>query len=73
MSKALSGVVTSVSDYQKYAEEKLAFDSYNYYIQGSDDEITLRNNVEAFRNIYLTPRVLIDMTNVSMKTRILGQ
>jgi (S)-2-hydroxy-acid oxidase len=51
----------------------LANDSYEYYISGSDDEITLRNNISAFKEIYLTPRVLVDMNNVSMKTTVLGQ
>jgi (S)-2-hydroxy-acid oxidase len=50
----------------------LASNSYEYYISGSDDEITLRNNISAFKEIYLTPRVLVDMNNVSMKTTILG-
>lgn len=47
-------------------------DSYGYFSSGSDDEITLAKNVSAFSDIYLHPRVLVDMTQLSLKTKILG-
>lgn len=48
-------------------------DSYGYFSSGSDDEITLAKNISAFSDIYLHPRVLVDMTQLSLKTKILGQ
>ena len=55
------------------AQEKIGADSFAYFSSGSDDEITLRNNIKALKDIYLTPRVLIDMSNFSMKTTLLGE
>jgi isopentenyl diphosphate isomerase/L-lactate dehydrogenase-like FMN-dependent dehydrogenase len=65
--------VYSLAEYQNHAEEKISADAYGYYVSGSDDEITLRNNISAFKKIYLNPRVLVDMTDFSMKARILGE
>jgi L-lactate dehydrogenase (cytochrome) len=64
--------ITGITDYQNIAQHKLPTDVYGYYISGSDDEVTLKNNVSAFDSVYLAPRVLIDMSKLSMNTKILG-
>jgi len=46
--------------------------AYGYFISGSDDEVTVKNNVSAFSNIYLAPRVLVNMSALNTKTKILG-
>lgn len=46
---------------------------YGYFSAGADDEITLLHNRKAFKKIQLYPRVLIDMTSVCLKTKILSQ
>ena len=43
-----------------------------YCSSGADDEYTLRNNINAFKKIYLKPRVLRDISNISLKTTLLG-
>lgn len=65
--------VAAISEYEALAREKIGADSFAYFAAGSDDEITLRNNVKALKDIYLTPRVLVDMTNFSMKTTLFGE
>ena len=62
----------SVADYEILAKEKLSSEAYGYYVSGSDDQITLRNNILAYKQIYLNPRVLVDISQLSMKTRVLG-
>lgn len=68
----MSQTITGVMDYQIIAEKKMLNDSYGYFISGSDDEITLAKNISAFSDIYLHPRVLVDMTQLSLKAKILG-
>ena len=65
--------ISSVQEYQQLAESKVAKDVCGFWISGSDDEVTLHNNINTFNKIYLNPKTLIDMTNFSMKTTILGK
>lgn len=65
--------ISKVKDYEQIAREKLPPQVFNYFFSGSDDEITLRNNSQAFNTIKLYPRVLRDMRNISLKTKILGK
>lgn len=65
-------VVTGLTDYQENAEFQLSSEVYSYFVSGSDEEITLRNNITAFSQIYLAPRVLVDMSQLSMATKVLG-
>jgi isopentenyl diphosphate isomerase/L-lactate dehydrogenase-like FMN-dependent dehydrogenase len=62
----------NVWDYERLAEEKLDAGAHAYFAGGSGDEVTLRENVAAFRRLALRPRVLVDVTNVSTPTTVLG-
>jgi 4-hydroxymandelate oxidase len=44
-----------------------------YACGGAADEITLRANCEDWKNIRLNPRVLVDVSNIDLKTELLGQ
>lgn len=46
---------------------------YDYYAGGAHDEITLRENVEAYRRLRLRYRVLRDVAERSLETEVLGQ
>src|SRR5262249_61136377 len=63
----------NVSDYERLAEEKLDPGAYGYFAGGAGDEVTLRENVEAFRRLKLRPRVLADVAGVSTAATVLGQ
>ncbi|KAK1416932.1 hypothetical protein QVD17_26051 [Tagetes erecta] len=45
---------------------------YDFYAGGSEDQHTLRENVEAFQRITLRPRILLDVSKIDMSTSILG-
>jgi len=45
---------------------------WNYYSSGADDEITMRENTNAYNRVWFRPRVLRDVTNVDFSTTILG-
>jgi isopentenyl diphosphate isomerase/L-lactate dehydrogenase-like FMN-dependent dehydrogenase len=62
----------NVWDYERLAEEKLDANALAYFAGGAGDEITLRENVAAFRRLILRPRMLVDVTNMSTATTVLG-
>src|SRR3989440_7565282 len=54
------------------AEQKLDANAHAYFVGGSGDEITLRDNLAAFERRKLRPRVLVDVSSVSTATTVLG-
>src|ERR1035438_5097459 len=62
----------NLHDYEALAQQRMTPVIWDYFQGGSDDEVTLRNNRSAFERIRLRPRVLIDVSNVQMQTRVLG-
>lgn len=46
--------------------------AYDYYVGGADDELTLADNVAAWRRLRLRPRVLRDVRVVDTSTTVLG-
>lgn len=62
----------NIAEYEAMAYERLPHDAWEYYIGGSDDELTLRANRDAFARIRLRPRVLVDVSHISLETTVLG-
>lgn len=65
--------ITCLKDYEKKANESLDAHTVGYYAAGADDELTLRNNMKAFNKIMFIPRVLRNIEQVCLKTKILGK
>src|SRR6476659_3638886 len=63
----------NVWDYERLAAELLEPGAHGYYAGGAEDELTLRDNVEAFRRRRLRPRLLIDVDACTTATTVLGQ
>ena len=63
----------NVWDYERLAEEKLDPGAYGYFAGGAGDEVTLDDNVAAFRRLKLRPRVLVDVSAVTTEADVLGQ
>jgi isopentenyl diphosphate isomerase/L-lactate dehydrogenase-like FMN-dependent dehydrogenase len=63
----------NVSDYEQLAAERLEPAVHGYFAGGAGDELTLRENVAAFRRRRLRPRVLVDVGTVSAATTVLGR
>ncbi len=61
-----------VHDYEPLARERLEGTSWDYFQGGSDDEVTLRRNCEAFASFRLRPRVLVDVSRCDAGTTVLG-
>lgn len=46
--------------------------AWAYYSSGADDEITMRENRNAYQRIWFRPRILRDVTKVDYSSKILG-
>ena len=62
----------NVWDYQRAAEERLDPGAFGYFAGGANDEWTLRENIAAYARWVLRPRVLVDVSNVTTATTVLG-
>jgi isopentenyl diphosphate isomerase/L-lactate dehydrogenase-like FMN-dependent dehydrogenase len=62
----------NVWDYERLAEERLDAGSFGYFAGGAGDEHTVRGNVAAFDRWRLRPRVLVDVSEVTTATTVLG-
>jgi isopentenyl diphosphate isomerase/L-lactate dehydrogenase-like FMN-dependent dehydrogenase len=62
----------NVLEFERLAEERLDPAAFGYFAGGAGDEVTLRENVEAFGRLTLRPRVLADVSGVSTAATVLG-
>jgi isopentenyl diphosphate isomerase/L-lactate dehydrogenase-like FMN-dependent dehydrogenase len=62
----------NVWDYERMFEQTLDAGAFGYFTGGADDEVTLRDNVAAFRRWRLRPRMLVDVSTASIETTVLG-
>jgi isopentenyl diphosphate isomerase/L-lactate dehydrogenase-like FMN-dependent dehydrogenase len=63
----------NVWDYERLAAERLDAGAHGYFAGGAGDELTLRDNVEAYRRLVLRPRMLVDVETCTTATSVLGQ
>jgi len=63
----------NVADFARLAAEKLERGPLDYFAGGAGDEVTLRENVEAWGHWRLRPRVLNDVREVSTAAEVLGK
>ncbi|KAI8978081.1 FMN-dependent dehydrogenase-domain-containing protein [Pilobolus umbonatus] len=59
-------------DFEATAKTVLKPDAWAYYSSGADDEITMRENHNAFHRIWLRPRVMVNVKHVDASTTLLG-
>ncbi len=59
-------------DFEAVAKRTMSREGWAYYSSGADDEITLRENHNAFQRVWLKPRVLVNVETVDLRTRMLG-
>ena len=62
----------NILEYEDLAFERLEPTALDYYRSGAGDEVTLRANRAAFERIRLRPRVLVDVSSLSLETTALG-
>jgi len=62
----------NVNEFQELARQVLPKMYFDFYNGGAEDQYTLKENVEAFHRITFRPRILVDVSRISMSTTILG-
>lgn len=60
-------------EYERIAKSHLSSMALDYYSSGAWDEVTLQDNQAAFQRIKLRPRMLVDVSDRSLTTTVLGQ
>ncbi len=60
-------------EYESLAPESLSKMALDYYSSGALDEVTLRDNRAAFDRVKLRPRMLADVSQRDLSTKILGE
>lgn len=63
----------NIEDLRKIARKKLPTPLFSYIDGGSDDEINVRGNTQAFDQARLIPEYLIDVANIDISTKVLGR
>jgi L-lactate dehydrogenase (cytochrome) len=66
-------IVTHVEDLRQIAQGRIPRALFDYVDRGSYDELTLRANRADLDALTLRQRVLVDVSNVKLKTSILGE
>ncbi|MGH2956030.1 MAG: alpha-hydroxy acid oxidase [Solirubrobacterales bacterium] len=61
----------NIADFERLAAEALEPGAHGYFAGGAGDERTLARNAEAFERWELRPRVLVDVSEVSTRCRVL--
>ncbi|RYH20657.1 hypothetical protein EON65_22845 [archaeon] len=62
----------NLAEYERFAQDTLPRNANDYYASGANDMITLRENRAAFSRLYIIPRVLVDVSRIDTKTKVLG-
>lgn len=65
--------VLSVAEFEALAQPCMSPMAYGYVAGGAADELTLAANSEDWRRLRLTPRVLVDVSEIDTSTELLGQ
>lgn len=67
----LDGVV-NLEDLHAIAQDRLTPAVYGYYAGGAGDELTLADNLDAFRRLRIAYRTMIDVSERTLTTSVLG-
>ncbi len=63
----------TVADFVPIAKDKLPNATFEYIATGSGEEVTLRDNVEAFRRIRVVPPLMHGVSDCDLSTTVLNQ
>ena len=73
MSAATPAGVVALDDYEARASERLDANAWAYFAGGAADEITLRANRDAWKALWLQPRVLRPLAHGHTRVELLGR
>ncbi|KAI1497342.1 FMN-dependent dehydrogenase [Biscogniauxia marginata] len=70
--KPLLSQCYNLLDFEAVAKNVMKRGAWGYYSSAADDEITLRENHDAFHRIWFRPKILVDVKEVDFSTTMLG-
>ena len=70
---ASPGPLISLADYERAAHSVLDASALGYFAGGAGDEITMRDNVLAWRRLAIRPRVLVGVGDCDLSVNLLGR
>jgi 4-hydroxymandelate oxidase len=62
-----------IMDFEAPARANLSKMAYDYYASGANDQITLRENIDAFARWQLHPRMMVDVSHIDLSLTLFGQ
>ena len=65
--------VINIDDFRRLAKKRLPAVVFAYIDGGAEDEITLRENVAAFRDVSFRPRNCVAVPSCDLRTTVLGE
>jgi L-lactate dehydrogenase (cytochrome) len=65
--------ILSLNDFEGVARRYLPKSVFAFVQSGVENEVTLRDNSDAYKDWHVVPRVLVGVTNRSQKTTVLGE
>src|SRR6185369_10035286 len=68
-----AGAPVCLTDFEPLAKKRLPHFVYEYISSGAADELTIRWNREAFDQIRLRPKVLVDVEKIDTRVTLFGQ
>lgn len=72
MTDVNSSQVVNIEDLRRLAQQRLPKCVFDYLDGGADEELTLRENCRAFRDVIFRPRGAVAVGECDLKTRVLG-
>ncbi|MGH2752121.1 MAG: alpha-hydroxy acid oxidase [Actinomycetota bacterium] len=64
--------ILNLNEFESFARERMTSYAFDYYFGGAADEVTMRDNIDAWTRHRLRPRVLADVSGVDISTTMLG-
>lgn len=64
--------ILNLYDFENLAKQIVSNQAWGYYSSGADDEISMRENHNAFHRIFFKPKVLVDVSEIDLSTKMLG-
>lgn len=64
--------IMNLYDFEYLASQILSKQAWAYYSSASDDEVSYRENHNAYHRIFFNPKVLVDVSKVDTSTEMLG-
>ncbi len=64
--------IVNISDLRRAAQRRLPAAVFDYLDGGAEDEVTLRENCQAFEDVKFRPRQAVAVPQLDLRTRVLG-